>query len=122
MGLGKSGHPDGQVRMVLADMGHEVRGMGKGGEQFGIGAGVAGGPIAAQGQDIVDPQPLDRVQETIDFLSVGGDPGEMRHDRKAAGGDQPVADLQGVGLGGTAGTVGHRGKQWIELTQILGDF
>ena len=37
-----------------------------------------------------------------------------------AGSDQLLADLQGIGLGGTAGAIGHRGEQRLQLLQFLG--
>ena len=52
MGLGKTGHADGQLRMVVMDISHQIRGMGEGAEQLRIRAGETGGTIAAQGQNI----------------------------------------------------------------------
>jgi hypothetical protein len=95
--------------------------MGKGGKQFRIRAGVSGRPIAPQGQDIIDPHGSDSIEEAVDFVTIGGHPGEMGHDLEPAGVDQLLADLQGIALGGTAGPIGHRGKQWPQLFQFPGN-
>ena len=120
MRLGEAGHADGQLWLTRADVADQVGGVREYGEQLLVRAGETGGPVAAQGEHVVDAQGADRFEKTVDLGAVGGHPGEMRHDLEAAGVDEPFADLQGVVLGGAAGAVGHRGEQRPQLAELPG--
>ena len=103
-------------------MANQVAGMGKGGIQFRIRACIVRRAVAAQGQHIVNAHAADRIEKGINFFWAGGHAGQVRHDRKTAGIDQLLADLQGIVLGGTARAIRHGTVKRIESGQFLGGF